>query len=175
MPAKVEPGGVISLAEQSRELYAPQSSGGRLLKYDPAEVLVIWGALPVHEGIASGTFLTIEREKPSWRLIKGTDGEGTRVRTNDFSARVQLTVRAGSWVNDALSSSSAADDLSGTFSVPLTIRDANGRSLYVAPLAFLEQPADAQYADTESNVTWVFVCDSLLPYTGGLDRASPAP
>ena len=167
MAVDVLPGGVITG-------FGGSDAGGRLLKYDPADVHVIWGALPVTQGIVKGTFVTIERNKPSWTLIKGTDGEGTRVRTNDFSARVQLTVRRGSWVNDALSGSSRSDDLTGVFTVPLSIKDGNGRSLHFAPFAFLESPADVEYSDQEGAITWVFICDALISHTGGLDRASPA-
>lgn len=165
MVAIVQPGGVIDAG------IASSDAGSRLLRYDPREVHLIWGGLPCHVGIAAGTFITAERNVPSWRLVKGTDGEGTRVRTMNFSARVQLTLRRGTWVNDVLSAASASDDLSGVFTVPLFLNDKNGRSLYTSPIAFVESPTDPSFSDQEGSNTWVFICDTWLPFSGGLERA----
>lgn len=168
MAAIINAGGVISVDG----LVIGSTESGGLLKYDPAEVKLIFGAIPVHHGAAKGTFITVEREQVSWRLIKGTDGEGIRVRTQNFSARVQLTVRAGSGTNDYLSAVSATDDITGVFTVPLTLKDGSGRSLYISPLAFVESPTDVSYSDQEGLNTWAFICNTWLPFTGGLDKAS---
>ena len=169
MGASVKPGGVI-------EIDGPigDGAGGFLLKYDPAKVLLIFGALPLTQGIVKGTFISVERSVKSWKLHKGIDGEGARTRTHNFSARVTLTIGAGSWINDALSHISGADDITGTMISPLTLKDTNGRSISIAPIAFLESPVDPTYSDEEGERAWTFICDSWLPFTGGLDRASPA-
>lgn len=167
MAVTVLSGGVIDLAQDLREL----GSGGRLRRYDPKEVHLIWGGIPVHNGAVNGTFITVEHNTPRWKLVKGTDGEGARVRTNDFSGKVELTIRSGSRVNDALSLSSAADDLTGLISVPLFLNDTNGSCLYTSPLSFLESPANNSFGVEEGSVTWTFICNTLLSFTGGLEKA----
>lgn len=171
MAVTVQAGGIVDLSGTGPDVVT--TGNRRLVKYDPRKVKLVFGGIPVHRGIASGTFITIERMKPSWKLIKGTDGEGTRVRTQDFSARLQLTLRPGAGTNDALSAISAADDLAGVFALPLLLTDRNGRSNYVAPIAFLNAPADRQYGTEEGAITWVFTCNTWLPFTGGFDRAAP--
>lgn len=169
MTVSVLSGGILNFA---RDLVDNISgSGKRLRRYDPREVHLIWGGFPVHPGAVNGTFITVEHVEPRWKLVKGTDGEGARVRTNNFSGRVQLTIRSGSKVNDALSLSSAADDLTGLIAVPLFLNDTNGTSLYTSPLSFLESPANNSFGVEEGSVTWTFICNTLLSFTGGLEKA----
>lgn len=144
----------------------------QLRKYVPSAVHMIWGGIPIHLGAATGQFISISHTVPRYKLVKGTDGEGVRVRSNDFSARVSLTIRAGSGTNDVLSFASAADDLSGLLAVPLWINDGTGSSLYTSPLAFLEAPADVSFGTEEGNVIWDFLCDVLIGHTGGSNRAT---
>lgn len=169
MAVSVSPDGTLQLGAGQGDDFA---AGSRLLKYDPKRVYLIFGGFPIHQGAAKGTFIIVERRVPSWRLVKGTDGEGARIRTRDFSATIQLTVRAGSWVNDLLSSVSAFDDLSGLAVVPLMLRDGNGRSTYATDSAFIESPVDISYGDDESNNTWTIVCNTWFPFTGGFRQAA---
>ncbi|MFB3107157.1 MAG: hypothetical protein ACE1ZA_19855, partial [Pseudomonadales bacterium] len=76
MAVGVVSGGIIDFARDMIET----ASGKRLSRYDPREVHLIWGGFPVHPGIVNGTFITVEHSVPRWRLVKGTDGEGARVR-----------------------------------------------------------------------------------------------
>jgi len=172
MAVNVASGGIADLGDVGPDK-AP-AYGNRLLKYNPREVKLIFGGLPVHIGAAAGTFITIERTKPSYKLLKGTDGEGTRIRTQDFSSTLRLTIRKGSGINDALSELSAADDLTGAVALPLYLTDWNGRSRYIAPIAFLEQPVDTEFSTEEGANTWTFLCDTWLPFTGGLNYAMAA-
>lgn len=173
MAATAQAGGIVDLSGNSLDQVAP---GDRhLLKYDPRKVRLIFAGIPAHRGIVVGTFITVERTRPSYRLLKGTDGEGTRIRTQDSSARVQLTVRSGSGINDALSLVSAADELTATMALPLYLTDLTGRSKYIAPIAFLEAPADPSFSTSEGANTWTWLCNTWHPYTGGSDKAVPRP
>lgn len=173
MAAIEQPGGVVDLGDIGPDRVVP---GDRhMLKYDPKQVKLIFGGLPMHIGVAAGTFITVERAMPSYRLVKGTDGEGTRIRTQNFSARLQLTLRSGGGVNDALSLISASDELTAGMALPLFLVDRSGRSKYMAPIAFLEAPTDPSFGTSEGSNTWTWICDTWFPYTGGSDKAVPRP
>jgi hypothetical protein len=164
---------VVNGAIQFEEtpLASAGDAGAALLKYDPKELHIIFGGLPIHQGIATGTFVTAARMRPTWRHIKGTDGEGIRVRTNDLSARVEVTLRKGTWVNDALSSVIISDEATGLITVPILISDSSGRSLYTSPVSWIERPTDVAYGTDEGVAVWAIICDTWLPFTGGFNRA----
>lgn len=175
MAAQVIPGGVIEGGggAAGSPLAPNQASGRRLVSYDPTNLFILYGALPIHRGIAAGTFLTAERNVDTWKFHKGTDGERCRVRSNNQSATISLTLRQGTWVNDALSSIALGDELTGLFAVPLIIKDSNGRSLYAALYSWPQRPADVVYGSNEGTVVWNFEVDPWIPFTGGFSPVDP--
>ena len=62
-----------------------------LKQYDPKKVKLSFGDDDVSEGIAPGTFITVERNVPRNALNVGPDGNGTNVTNNDRSGVVVVT------------------------------------------------------------------------------------
>jgi len=106
----------------------------------------------------------------TWRFHPGCDGESCRTRSNNKAARVQVTLRQGTWVNDALSGVALSDEISGLIAVPLVIRDGNGRTLHSGAYSFITKPVPISYSEVEGANTWAFICDPWIPFTGGFDR-----
>ena len=139
----------------------------RLGRYNPAEVTGVWGAISFLEGIAAGTFVTIDRIERSAKLVVGIDSEVAPVRANTFAGTIQFSLLSGSPTNALLAVQLRIWEESGIGIAPLTLRDASGFTLYTSPLALLEGWPTDTFATTESVRTWMLLCNPLIPFTGG--------
>jgi hypothetical protein len=148
---------------------------GNVKDYDPKQVIATWvpltpgvGVINLNEGIAEGTFISISREKRSYTKKMGSDGEGTRVRSNDRSGTVTVTIRGGSATNDKLSTVLDIAENTGLGNLgPLAVDDFTGTSLATSPQAYIEGWPDKEYADDESDNDWTFICHNLVLFHGG--------
>lgn len=124
--------------------------------YDPGRVNIIFGGHIITGPFADGTFVKVERDTPSFSKFIGADGGGCRVRSRDKSGKVTITLSAASPSNDILSAYLAADELLGTGSKPLQVKDLNGTTLAHAEAAWITKPADIERGKEMSNTEWVF-------------------
>lgn len=137
--------------------------------YNPKDVVVTLGAIPISKGIARGTFVTARRNKTTWSMITGCDGEDVRVRTNDYSGTISLTLRQGSPINDHLSAQLLADEISGVLAAPMVIDHVSGRSLAAGSFVSIEGPPPLVFSTREEDVTWNFICSKWQPFNGGFN------
>lgn len=134
--------------------------------YNPADVIITFAGVVI-DGFEDGTFLTIGRNNDSFADGTGSDGEGWRAKSNDKSGIATLTLLQMSASNDALSAIHALDEASGDGIGPLLVKDNSGRSLYSAETAWLQKPADGEFARTKSSREWVIKTDDLDIFVGG--------
>ena len=113
------------------------ASGARLGRYDPKSVIATWGVIPLLSGRAPSQFITMERRTRTWALPVGVDGEAARVRTNDFTGIVNITLRNGSLTNTALTVALQIDEITGLAPTPFFMTDFSGLTVWSSPLAFL--------------------------------------
>ena len=69
---------------------------------DPAKMSISFAGRPI-TGWADGDYLDIDNDTDAFTDAVGTDGDVTRVRTNDDRATVTITLMQSSPVNDVLS------------------------------------------------------------------------
>jgi hypothetical protein len=119
--------------------------------------------------------VTIERQNPAWEMVVGADGEATRVKSNDRSGRVTITLQQSSPSNDYLSGLAALDELSNTGLVPLYIKDALGTTLVTAATCFVEMVPSAAFGKTANDREWVLITDNLAIFLGGNNVAVAEP
>lgn len=134
--------------------------------YNPADVAIIFAGVPI-EGIADGTFITVARNNQSYNMQIGSDGEGVRAKSNDKGGTVTLTLMQSSLTNDALSALSVLDETSGDGVGPLMVKDNSGRTLISAETAWIQKPADVEFAREATTREWVFETDLLNLFVGG--------
>jgi len=134
--------------------------------YDAGSVLVILNGVIV-EGIADGTFLTAARDNPAFTKGTGSGGEGWRAKSNDRSGTVTLTLLQTSATNDLFSALMALDEQTGNGVGALLIKDNSGLTLISAESAWLEKPADAEFAREVSNREWTIGTNDLNMHNGG--------
>lgn len=142
---------------------------GLLKEYNPKEVIISWDGVNMNEGIASGTFVTLARTTRTFSQNTGGDGGTTRVRSNDQSASVTVTLRAGSETNEKLSNRATDEELDPPTPhvAALLVQDFSGNTLHSAPQAYLDGPANDEFATEEGNREWVLLTPQLLMGHGG--------
>ena len=134
--------------------------------YDPKEVAVIVGG-QIIDGYADGTFVTVERSEDSFSLQMGTDGEGTRSKSNNKSGKITIVLRQGAPSNAILSAFIQSDELNGSGIVPVLVKDNSGSSLYAAETAWVMKPASSEFGRESGSREYVLETDRLVMFTGG--------
>ncbi len=143
----------------------------KLRSYDPNEVILIFAGIPLNSGIARGTFITVARTQRTWRLEVGCDGEATRVRTNDFSGTVEVTMQQSAAIQAALAAVLVLDEVTGVSVGPLYLQDFGGRTIHASPRAFIDGPPDDNFGTDIGVRIWTFICAPLLMFSGGSKEA----
>jgi hypothetical protein len=138
-----------------------------LKEYDPKEVIVTWSGVPLNAGIVDGTFLTVKRNVSMWKLFKGGDGEGARVRASNHSGTFEITTRTGSEIHQILAVLANTDLLTGVVVAPLLVLDFSGRTLHAGNRAFITNMPEDTFATQEESRTWIFEADTLFMFPGG--------
>ena len=139
-----------------------------LRTYDPSQVTIVFAGIPI-SGFADGTFLSVEQNEDSFTLQIGTDGEGTRSKSNNRSGRVTLTLMQSSLANDLLASLHSVDLSSpgGDGIGPLLVKDNSGRSLFTAEKAWIVKPPTGEFGREATSREWIIETDHLIQTHGG--------
>ncbi len=134
-----------------------------LSNYIPKQVKLSFDGEDISQGIAPGTFITIQRSVPRNTLVVGPDGSGTNVVDSNRSGTVTVTLRKGSAINTLLTGKMKASEVEGgTPAVgALSMTDFSGDSEADCPKAVLAGFADDSYGDTEGTLEWTFNCLEL--------------
>jgi hypothetical protein len=141
--------------------------------YDPKDVTVIFGPTGQITGYADGTFVTIEKNEEAFALQVGTDGEGTRSKSNNQSGRITISLMQSSASNDILSTIHTADLEVGTGVFPLLVKDLQGNSIFEASQAWITSFPSSEYGREAAAREWVIETDQLIMFPGGNDDPLP--
>lgn len=138
----------------------------RVLQFDPKNISIVIGGQLAH-GLADGTFLTVERNEQAYNLKIGSDGEGTRAKSNNKSGKITLTLMQSSSYNDYLTGLTIADESSNTGVVPVLIKDNLGTTLITALTAWVQKFPNMEDAHEVSHRVWVLESDEINMFVGG--------
>lgn len=134
--------------------------------FDPAQLLISVGGVPI-SGFADGEFVSITSNNPQFTRVTGADGFTSRVKSNDYSGTMTLTLAQTSPSNDVLSAFLNADRLTNTGVVPVLIKDLNGSSIYFSATAWIQQFPDITYSNEMSNRAWTLELAEIDIFVGG--------
>ena len=134
--------------------------------YSPKKVYILVGP-HIIQGYADGTFVKVARSTDNFTLSVGADGEPSRVHSPDKSGTITVTLQQTSDSNDVLSALSIADDLSLRGTVPVLVKDNNGRTLVESNTAWVKKLPDSEYSKEMSQREWVLECAELNILVGG--------
>lgn len=135
-------------------------------QYDPGQIVVIFKGVQIL-GYASGTFVKASRTKETFAMSVGAGGDVVRVRSRDKTGSVAITIQAASPTNDVLTGFIASDEATGSGVGALLIKDLYGTTLITADKAWLEKPADGEYAADSPDREWTICCAELFISNGG--------
>jgi len=133
--------------------------------YDPKLTTVIFGPLQI-QGFAEEK-ISVSYSDDSFDLAIGCDGEATRVRKNNNSATITVTLQQSSPSNDALSVISIADRGANVGMFPMTFVDGSGSTVAFAACCYIQKHPDLTFSNSNQTVQWTFVTDNLGMFTGG--------
>lgn len=123
--------------------------------YDPKKVIVTFGGVPI-SGFADGTFIAVKPASDTWVKKVGADGEVSRVKTNDDTSEVTLTLKATSPSNTYLTGVRTTDKLTGAGVLALTISDLSGTLVLFWPQAWIKKMPEVNRAKELGDTVWDF-------------------
>lgn len=135
--------------------------------YDPKKIVITFGGRQI-TGYADGSFVTVRRNADGWSLQMGTDGEGTRSKSNDNSGQVEISLMQSSLSNDFLSQIAISDQVANAGLLPLLVKDVDGNFLATAEQAFIKKLPDSEFGREAASRSWIIETDNLVEFIGGV-------
>lgn len=127
-----------------------------LFTYNPEEVnVLVAGVVPI-VGFATGTFISANKDEDSFKLVRTSDGQFTRVDNESDAWTITLTLHRGSVSNDFLTRIWNFDRLTKEGKLPLLIKDQSGSDLLFSTNAWIEKPPQMDQSDSVDTRVWVF-------------------
>ena len=107
--------------------------------YDPADYTMVLGVIGISSGYADGTFIEIEQAADAFSTKVGADGQVTRVKSQDRSGTVTITLMATADANNLMTAQLNLDRITkgGAGIVPLMCRDRGGNQKFFAAEAWI--------------------------------------
>lgn len=133
---------------------------------DPAKWLTNFGGIPL-TAYAKGTFIEIEYDEDAFSYETGASGHTVRVKNNNSTAKITLTLMADSSDNDRLSAVHAVDRATGEGITVFSGKELNG-SATVFGEAWINKLPKLERGDSAVNAVWVFTMPKALINLGGL-------
>ena len=134
--------------------------------YDPKQVVLTVEGVQM-SGFVEGSFITVARNEDAWSLQVGTDGEGTRSKSNNKSGRITFTLMQSSDSNAIMSALALRDEVSNSGAVPVLLKDNSGDSLYMCETAWVVKFPDSTFETDATGREWVLETDVLTCYVAG--------
>ncbi len=135
--------------------------------FDFKQVAVIVGGVPMTNFAEGDDVISIEFSKEAYELKMGADGEPTRSKSNDNSAKITLKLMKSSDSNDVLNGFYQADKLSNGGIVSILISDKSGRESHFADKVWIQKGPNAGLGMNVSTREWVLVTGELTSTYGG--------
>lgn len=128
---------------------------GGIRSYDAKMVQVIIGVVPII-GFAPESFVKIERNQPTFRMITGAYGEITRVMDTNLTGTMTLSLMQTSESNAVLTTLQYADEL-GKFGVlPILVIDLSGGSAGFSMTGWIQKPPELEFQKGLVSRKWTF-------------------
>lgn len=134
--------------------------------WDSDKVCVTYGGVII-SGFADGSKVKIARNEKSWALVVGTDGEGTRSKSNNRSGKATFMLKGSSKTNDVLTGFHELDHTTNAGALPLLIKDLQGTTL-ASGLFWIEGMPDIDIGRENHDCEWVLETDKLTYLVGGV-------
>ncbi|MDD5034855.1 MAG: DUF3277 family protein [Methylococcaceae bacterium] len=139
-----------------------------LSAYDSKDVVITFGPILLG-GFAEGSKVKVEQNEDSFKLAVGVDGDACRVKTNNRSAKITVTLLQSATCNDLLSAVHNEDILSpsGDGIFPMSVLHKYGTTIVAVERAWIVKPPTVEFSNEVKEREWVFETDALIAQIGG--------
>jgi len=134
--------------------------------YDPKAVTAAFGEVLL-SGFAEGTFIKASRDKDRFTKKVGARGEVTRIKVNDRSGRVEVTLDQSSPVNDYLQAIALQDEAANAGVRSFSIVDHLGTTYVHAENSWIVKDPDVEEGTDLTTRTWIFDLAEMIKFVGG--------
>lgn len=128
--------------------------------YDPKNVKLVFGAVLV-EGFAEGSMINVEYNGDLFTLQVGSDGESSRSKTNNNSARLTIQLMPGAAANIGLGAALSADKAAGAGIFPLQLTDLSTGTTFIAENAWVVRDPGYDFQTEAQPREWILETDNL--------------
>lgn len=140
-----------------------------VLTYDPKKNIIIYGGRQL-TGFAEDDMITIKPLGDGMQIYSGTDGEVGRSVDPNRTFEVKVSLATSSKSNDYLSECYNKDRRTGSYMLPLTIKDLSGSTLFFAKQAWVQNFPESKRGRKIDNQDWTFNTGQVNdPVIGGND------
>lgn len=145
---------------------------GLVKTFNPKDVVISLGGIPL-SGYADGEFANIEATSDDFQMSTGADGDTSRVKLNDASGTLTLTLAMTSPSNDILSGFRSLDVRTGQGVVPLILKDLSGRTTLFSANAWVRRPPTTGFGKEISTREWTIDLADMNLVVGGNGEPIP--
>ena len=139
----------------------------KLYSYNPKQVTVSFGGIKI-AGFGDGDFVSISKREDTFTTIDGADGDSTRSLNPSTTYDVTITLLDGSSSNDAMSAFYILDAQTGLATLPLFVKDTQGRDVFLSEAAWIVKPADIVKGKEAGTREWTLTAFNGQAFVGGL-------
>lgn len=140
-----------------------------VLTYDPKKNIIIYGGRQL-TGFAENDMITIKPLGDGMQIYSGADGEVGRSVDPNRTFEVKVSLATSSKSNDYLSECYNKDRRTGSYMLPLTIKDLSGSTLFFAKQAWVQNFPESKRGRKIDNQDWTFNTGQVNdPVIGGND------
>jgi hypothetical protein len=125
--------------------------------YRPGEVvLTVCGYL-----VEGWTSISVTRNSPTFKQIRGIRGKNTRVRLQDASGSIKVALTQTAITNDVFSEIVSLDRGTGTQRLEVVVKDTAGTSLFSSATAYLDGYPEVTFSASQTERSWDILCDKM--------------
>ena len=140
-----------------------------VLTYDPKKNIIIYVGRQL-TGFAEDDMITIKPLGDGMQIYSGADGEVGRSVDPNRTFEVKVSLATSSKSNDYLSECYNKDRRTGSYMLPLTIKDLSGSTLFFAKQAWVQNFPESKRGRKIDNQDWTFNTGQVNdPVIGGND------
>lgn len=140
-----------------------------LAVYDASLVVLAWGGVSIASGFADGEFVSVEYDADAFTLYVGTDGSGTRAKSNNRAAKFSVRLAQSSPMNAHFSEMHNNDVRvpNGAGVMPFLLEDKSGNTLIRAAHAWIVKPPGQSFDRVVKERVWTFQTEKADSIIGG--------
>lgn len=139
-----------------------------VLTYVPSNVTLLLSGYQVK----GWTSISLTRNSPVFKQIRGIRGKNTRTRLKDTSAVLTIETLQTELLNEVFSMVLQADAVNGTARLEISLTESTGTSFFTTSTAYITAYPEVKYNAEISTISWTLVCEDSQLFVGNAKSAA---